>query len=341
MINVGVVGCGYWGSKHIRVFSELEGAVLRMVCDPNTDAVRKARAQYPTVATTSDLRELLASDIDAVVVATPVSTHYEVAKKALEYEKHVLVEKPITSNSREALELINLAEQRDRVLMVGHTFMYHPAVDFLRQLVQSGELGQVYYIDTARLNLGLLRPDINVLWDLAPHDTSIVLYLLDKDPIAVSGRAGRYLDPDLHDVAYMELVFPGQVMAHVHVSWLDPCKVRRVTVVGSRKMAVYNDVSEGEKIRVYDKGVTKDCNTDSLSGWPPSYRFGDVTIPFISNTEPLKIEGRDFLSCIAEGKRPRSDGWWGLRVVNILETVTGSISNGGLHQQVRAAAVLG
>ncbi len=339
MVNVGIAGCGYWGAKHVRVFHSLPEARVAVVCDPDQERLKEAQAQYPYLAITSHFEDLLKGDVDAVVIATPVGSHFQLAKEALLHDKHVLVEKPLTSGNREALELIALAENRKRVLMVGHTFVYHPAVEFLRQLVRSGELGEIYYIDSARLNLGLFRADVNVLWDLAPHDTSIVLYLLDQDPIAVSARGAAHIDPAVCDVAYLDMGFPGEVLAHVHVSWLDPCKVRQMTIVGSRKMAVYDDVSDSEKIRIYDKGVAAP-EDDNFSAWPPRYRFGDVTIPFISNAEPLKLECIDFLQCILEGKRPRSDSWAGLKVVNVLEVATKSLMNGGSRETVPSAASL-
>ncbi len=334
MVNVGIVGCGYWGPKHVRNFHELAGANVTMVCDLEQDRLEQVRRQYPYVVTTSDFGDLLKGDVDAVVVATPVCSHYRLTREALLHDKHVLVEKPITASSREAVELIELAEKRNRVLMVGHTYEYHPAVDFLRQLVKSGELGEIYYIDAARLNLGLFRPDVNVLWDLAPHDICIVVALLDGEPITVSARGGGHIDAAVYDVAYLELRFPGEALAHLHVSWLDPCKVRQITIVGSKKMVIYDDVSEAEKIRIYDKGVAIPANADKFAAWPPSYRHGDVTIPFISNAEPLKLECSHFLQCITEGKRPRSDGWAGLKIVNILEAANRSLLNGGRREKL-------
>jgi predicted dehydrogenase len=335
MLNVGIIGCGYWGAKHVRIFNTLTDARLTIVCDQDKSKLNQVHEQYPYVARTSDYRDLLGDSVDALVIATPVSTHYELAREALLHGKHVLAEKPLTASNKEALELVKLAKKQNRVLMVGHTFMYHPAVNYLRQLTKSGELGEILYIDTARLNLGLLRPDVNVIWDLAPHDTSIILYILDREPISVSARGAAHFDPTIHDVAYLELKFDSELFAHIHVSWLDPCKVRRVTIVGSKKMAVYNDVSDAEKIRIYDKGINIPTDNDNFAGWPPRYRFGDVLIPFISNTEPLKLECSEFVRCVIEGKNPISDGLAGLRVVNILETAHRSLMNGGSSQKLR------
>jgi predicted dehydrogenase len=336
VVNVGIIGCGYWGAKHVRIFNTLPDARLTIVCDQDKEKLNQVREQYPYVARTSDYTDLFGDSVDAIVLATPVATHYQFAREALLHGKHVLAEKPLTASNKEALELVKLAKKQNKVLMVGHTFMYHPAVDYLRQLIKSGDLGEILYIDTARLNLGLIRPDVNVIWDLAPHDASIILYILDKEPISVSARGAAHFDPDVHDVAYLELKFDKELLAHIHVSWLDPCKVRRVTIVGSKKMAVYNDISDSEKIRIYDKGVNVPTDNDNFSGWPPRYRFGDVLIPFISNAEPLKLECSDFVRCVTEGKEPRSDGWAGLRVVNILEAAHKSLMNGGGPQKLRA-----
>jgi len=340
MIRVGIVGCGYWGAKHVRNFHELAEADLALVCDIDEGKLQHVKSQYPYVATTTNFGDLLKDGIDAVVVTTPVNSHYRLAREALLHNKHVLVEKPLTASSRQAVDLIELSEKTGRTLMAGHTYEYHPAVDFLRNMIRSGELGRIYYIDAARLNLGLFRPDVNVIWDLAPHDTSIVLSLLDQEPISVSARGASCVDRNVHDVAYMELRFPGEKLAHIHVSWLDPCKVRQITIVGSKKMVIYDDVSDSEKIRVYDKGIAVPADDREFSTWPPRYRYGDVTIPYISNAEPLKLECAHFLHCIAEGGKPKSDGWSGLRVVKILESANRSLSNGGQREQLEGLSGL-
>jgi predicted dehydrogenase len=282
------------------------------------------------VKTVTDCEELLRDNVDGVVIATPVNTHYQLARQALLHDKHVLIEKPVSTSSSEVMELIELAEKRNLVMMVGHTYEYHPAVDFLRELVRSGELGEVYSVDAARLNLGLYRPDANVLWDLAPHDICIILSLLGEEPVEVSARGTHHVDSKLCDMAYIELLFPSGAMCNVHVSWLHPRKIREITIVGSQKMAVYDDVSESEKIHIYDKGLALSTSKNNgFAAWPPNYRYGDVVIPFISNAEPLKLECKNFIQSIAEGKRPRSDGWSGLRVTSILEAANSSLLNGG------------
>jgi predicted dehydrogenase len=340
MINIGIVGSGYWGPKHLRNFYDLPGANVACVCDLDEDKLRQVRAQYANVKTTIEYEDLLRDGVDAIVVATPASTHYSLARKALLHDKHVLIEKPITTSSADASELIELAEKRDLVLMVGHTYEYHPAVDYLRQMISNGELGEIYGIDAARLNLGLFRPDVNVLWDLAPHDICIVLSLLNSEPIAVSARGTYHIDQGICDVAYMELLFPNGTMANIHVSWLDPRKVREITVVGSKKMAVYDDVSEAEKIHIYDKGLALSPNTNGFADWPLRYRYGDVIIPYIPNTEPLRLECSHFINCMTESKKARSDGWAGLKVVRILEAADRSLLNEGHREKLPPLTVM-
>lgn len=343
MVNIGVVGCGYWGPKHIRVCHEIRDITLTSVCDTDEKKLQPVQSQYPAIQATPDYKEFLNSNLDAVIIATPVNTHFQLAKDALLSSKHVLIEKPITATSREALELINLAEKHNLVLMAGHTYEYHPAVDFLRDMVKNNDLGDIYSIDAARLNLGLFRTDVNVLWDLAPHDISIILSLLEEDPIAVSARGTHHVDPHTYDIAYIEIMFPSGAMGHVHVSWLHPRKIRQTTIVGSKKMAVYDDVSETEKIHIYDKGLAapeKYVNNGNggtngkFSAWPPNYRYGDVVIPFVSNAEPLKLECNHFVNCITEGSNPRSDGWVGLKVTSILEASEKSLANGGQREKL-------
>ncbi len=337
MVNVGIVGCGYWGPKLARNFHELAEANLTLACDLDEERLQQVRNQYPYVDTSSNFMDLLQDGVDAVVIATPVSSHYQLAKEALLHNKHVMVEKPMTYSMHEARELVKLAESRKRVLMVGHIYEYHPAVDFLRQMIRSGELGEIYAIDAERLNLGLFRSDVNVLWDLGPHDICIVLSLLDKEPIAVSARGAGHIAPGICDLAHIELIFSNGTTAHVHLSWLDPRKVRQVTIVGSKKMVVYDDVSEAEKVRIYDKGLATADDNGGAIAWPLRYRYGDVTIPYISKAEPLKIECSHFLQCISEGKRPKSDGRAGLKVVSILEAANRSLLNGGQRERLSPA----
>jgi predicted dehydrogenase len=336
MVKVGVAGFGYWGPKLVRNFGEMADGELSWVCDMDAARLQRVRTQYPSVRTTQSFDEMLRSGVDAVVVATPIWTHYKLAKTALLAGKHVMVEKPLTANAAEAAELTEIAESRGLTLMVGHTFEYNAAVRALREIVQSGEIGEVLYVDAARLNLGLFQTKANVLWDLAPHDLSILLYVLQQDPIAVSARGSASVTPGIHDVAYVELRFPNNVLAHVHLSWLDPCKVRRVTVVGSKKMVVYNDLHEVEKIRIYDKGVDRPYETDRFSDFHLTYRYGGMNVPYIPFQEPLRAQCEHFVDCIRTGKTPQSDGRVGTKVVRILEEADKSLQNGGAREPLFA-----
>lgn len=329
MIRVGVVGAGYWGSKHLRVLHELQGSELYMVCDQDQAKLDEMKHYYPKVLTTSDYQEMLKSDVDAIVIATPVSSHFYLTREALLAGKHVLVEKPLTADVESARVLVNLSEEKGLTLMVGHTYQYHPTVDFLKSFLASGELGDLYYIDSARLNLGVFRTDVDVLWDLAPHDISIFLYLLDQDPIWVSARATAHVNPSLAEVSYISLGFPNQVLAHTHVSWLDPCKVRKLTMVGSKRMVVFDEVAPFDQLRIVDKGASLINNGNGSA--PPvfEYRDGDVRAPFIPAAEPLKLECAHFLECVEERKKPRSDGQEALRVISIIEAAHQSLANEG------------
>jgi len=308
---------------------------MAMVCDLRQDRLAHVRELYPAVRVTTDYQELLRSDVEAVAIATPIPTHHRLAREALLAGKHVLVEKPLTANSEEAEDLVNLAEKRGLSLMVGHTFEYNPAVEYLRRIIAAGELGRIYYINATRVNLGIFQPDINVVWDLAPHDVSILLFILGMLPVNVSARGAAYVRPKIHDVAYLTLHFPNEIMADIRVSWLDPCKIRRITVVGSKKMVVYDDVEPTEKIKIYDKGVDVPPYSDTLEEFHLSYRYGDITTPAIPNVEPLRVECEHFLHCVRTGERPRSDGRDGLEVVRILEAATRSLLNGGMRERVR------
>lgn len=331
-IHVGVIGYGYWGPNLVRNFVELPESDVVMVADLNKERLTQLTSRYPNISTTQDYTDLFRSGLDAVVVATPPSTHFRFAWECLDHGLHALVEKPLTLDSQQAEELVVLSATNNRVLMVGHTFEYNPAVHTLKKLVESGDLGDIHYIDASRLNLGLFQPDLNVLWDLAPHDISILCYVLGKTPIAVSAQGKACVFKNIHDVAYINLTFPDNIMAHVHVSWLDPCKVRRITVVGSRKMAVYDDVSTLEMIKVYDKGVDAPPYTDNYKEFHCSYRYGDVLIPNIQFVEPLRLECQHFLKCIINHSKPCSCGEDGLNVVRVLEAAQRSLVNSG-HQE--------
>jgi predicted dehydrogenase len=337
MVRIGIVGCGYWGSKHLRVLNALPGCNVQALCDANAELLGRAAGAYEPELATTDYEEFLAGPIDAVVIATPARTHFSLAQAALQADKHVLVEKPFTATSAEALELVELADEREMTLMVGHTFVYNPAVLFVKELLDGGELGDLYYLHAARLNFGLLQPDVDVVWDLAPHDLSIILYLLEQEPIAVGARGTAHVNPSLCEVAHMDLQFPKGITAHIHLSWLDPCKVRRFTLVGSERMAIYDDMMPGEMIRIYNKRVKLTTSNGSPVYHPVEYSFGDTSIPYVADQEPLRNEGEHFLHCIRTGERPRSDGRAGLQVVRILETVEKSLYNGGTMEPLAPA----
>ena len=318
-----VIGCGYWGAKHIRVSCDIREARMSMAADPRPDRLEYIHSKYPSVAVSRDIDAILNNpSIDGVIIATPVVTHFELARAVLQAGKHVLVEKPLAVTSAQCRELNAIAEERNRVLMVGHTFEYHPAVCFMRQMIQSGALGELYYIDSRRLNLGLYRQDTNVLWDLAPHDLSIIFFLLEEVAQSIGAWGCAHVLPDVEDVVYAKLGFKSGVAAHVHVSWLDPVKVREITIVGSDVMVVFDDVQPSEKVRVYQKRFSPRIDGDSYADFQSAYHHGDVHIPAISNIEPLKLEVLDFVNAIVTGKRPRADGVRGLQVVEALEAAT-------------------
>lgn len=334
-LKVGIIGYGYWGPNLTRNFSGLPDSKLVAVADLKEENLRRAHSLYPEIILSKDYRELFNLGLDAVVISTPPVTHFSIAKECLQHGLHTLIEKPMTTNSAQAEELIELARVQGLVLMVGHTFEYNSAVLALKKYIDGGELGQIYYIDMARLNLGLFQRDSNVLWDLAPHDISILFFLLNEYPVSVSAQGARCAFSDIFDVAYLNLIFPNNVHAHIHVSWLDPCKVRRVTVVGSKKMTVYNDIETEQKIKIYDKGVEAPEYTNGFGEFHCNYRSGDIVIPNIRFVEPLKQECQHFLDCIANHKKPCSCGEDGLRVIKILEAAQRSMSNGSTHEVIK------
>jgi len=336
-VRVGVIGCGHWGPHLIRNLNDMPEVDLVGVAEERQDRLRYVRRTFPTVSPFSDHRQLLASDVDAVVIATPIQTHFQLVKEALLAGKHVLVEKPLACSPADAAELVDLAWRCERVLMVGDVFLYNPAVRELRRLVQQGELGRIYYADAARLNLGLFQPQANVVWDLAPHDIAILMYVLGKAPQMVSARGSSYVHTGVHDVCYLELLFSGGATGHVHVSWLDPDKVRRLTLVGDRRMAVYDDVSTGAKLRVYDSGVEYPT-TDNYGEFELAYRHGQIVIPYIRWREPLRVECEHFVRCVRTAARPLSDGEHGLAVVAVLDAAERQLQSGGMRVPVTIPA---
>ena len=335
-LRVAVVGAGYWGPNLIRNFSEAPGGDVVAVADLSADRLVAIRKRFPAVRTVTDHRLLFADPaIDAVCLATPISTHRPLAEEAFAAGKHVFVEKPLAGSVADAEAIVRAASRAGRTLMVGHTFVYNPAVVAVRALLAAGELGTVQYIESQRVNLGLHQFDFNVLWDLGPHDVSIVLYWLDEEPEWVQCTGGCFIQPGIEDVAFLTMGFPSGAIAHAHLSWLAPSKLRTMTVVGARKMAVYDDVQAVEKVKVYDHGVDS-LSPDELRR---SYRAGDIHSPRVPVTEALQIEVRHFIDCIRTGAVPRSDGEAGLRVVRVLDAGTRSLRAGGTRVAYRSPAV--
>ncbi|GAC1651111.1 MAG: Gfo/Idh/MocA family oxidoreductase [Herpetosiphon sp.] len=333
-IGIGLIGCGYWGPKLARNFDANQHAALTYVSDLSSARLAEIQDRHPDVAITCDYNELLASDaVDAVVIATPVRSHYRLCRDALLAGKHVLVEKPLTDRVDQGAELVAIAAERGLTLMVGHTFVYNPAVEAVRDIIRSGELGNIYYLNATRVNLGLLQRDINVMWDLGPHDISILQFILDADPIKVSATGSCYINKNntgrpLYEVVYLNLVFPNDVMTNVRLSWLDPVKQRSLTVIGSKKMLVYDDIAD-DKVVIYDKGVEVPPHSVTEDQFHASYRHGaELTYP-VSWSEPLAVECQHFLDCIRTGTAARSDAATALKVVKVLETAQQSLNNGG------------
>lgn len=327
-VRVGVVGFGYWGPNLVRNVDRLGDAELVAACDLNEKNLAKLAVLYPHVRTTTSLATLLSDfDLDAVVVATSAPSHFAIASQVIAAGKHCFVEKPLTLTSADAEALVRAADERGVVLMVGHLMEYHSAINWIKDCIASGELGDVLYLYMQRLNLGKVRTEENAFWSLAPHDVSIVLYLLGETPDYVSANGAAYVTPGVHDTVFANLHFPSGKMANIHVSWLDPHKIRKLTIVGSQKMLVFDDMQATEKIWIYDRGVEP---KEALPyGADLQLRFGDIHVPFIKMAEPLSIEVQHFLDSCRDGSVPRSDGRDGLRVVRVLEAVDESMAAGG------------
>jgi predicted dehydrogenase len=328
-LRLGLIGYGYWGPNLARNFHQLPDAWLVACADADAARLNQVARLYPSIKqTATDARELIENPtLDALVIATPARSHFALAKHALEAGKHVLVEKPLAMSSAEARTLIDVAKERQRVLMVGHTFEYNPAVWKIQELLDAGALGELYYIYSNRVNLGRLQTDINVLWSIAPHDVSILLALLKTMPQAVSAHGATFLHQGIQDVVFALLQFPNNIIGHIHASWLDPSKTRQMTIVGSEKMIVYDDVDPEAKLKIYDKGVYK--RGDAFGEFQLKIRSGDLHIPKIDLTEPLKYECAHFLECIRDNKTPRTDGANGLRVIQVLEAAQQSLEQNG------------
>jgi predicted dehydrogenase len=326
-VRIGVVGLGYWGPNLVRNLHELPGAEVVCVCDTRPAAIEKLRRRFPGIASTTRFGDLLADpSINAVALATPVSTHYQFARRVLEAGKHAFVEKPLATSASDAIELTAIAEERGLVLMPGHTFLYSPPVNLVHDLIKSGELGEIYSISTSRVNLGLHQSDASVAWDLGPHDFSILRYWLDETPTHVAAVGRGCVIPETPDVAFINLEFESQTIAHVELSWLAPSKLRRTTVIGSQRMVVYDDTSS-EPVRVFDSGVTL-RDPETFGEYTLTYRTGDIVSPRVDAAEPLFLEMADFCSAVRTGSVPRSSAQLGVEVVRIVEAVQASLEHG-------------
>jgi predicted dehydrogenase len=329
MIRIGVIGYGYWGPNIVRNFHTHEGSEVVLVCDKSTKCQERLRKAHPSIAFTRDANDILKSpEIDVVAVVTPVWTHYELAKTALENGKHVFVEKPFTCSVQQAEELVELADRKNLKIMVDHTFLFTGAVKKIRQMVDAGELGDLYYYDSLRVNLGLFQHDVNVIWDLAPHDLSIMDHVIKERAEAVVATGEKHLN-GVEDIAFITVYFPKRIIAHINVNWLSPVKVRTTLIGGEKKMLVWNDLEADEKIKIYDKGVSMSTNPSNLHQLLVSYRSGDMWAPQVEQIEALRAETGYFLKCIEENKTPFNDGVNGLRVVRLLEAAEKSVSQRG------------
>jgi predicted dehydrogenase len=330
MIDIGVIGYGYWGPNLVRNFADLSTARVAMVADRNSDRTAQAARRYPGVRTTTDpLAVINDAHVDAVVVATPVEYHFDLTMAALRAGKHVLVEKPMASSSAQAAQMIDEAARRQRVLMVDHTFVYTGAVQKMRELTESGDLGDIYYYDSVRINLGLFQHDVNVLWDLAVHDLSIMDFVLRQQPVAVSATGLAHVRGRQENIAYMTMFFAGSLIAHVHVNWLAPVKIRRTLLGGSRRMVVFDDLETSEKVKVYDRGISVDPSPENVYQMRVGYRTGDMWAPKLAQAEALSAEAAHFIACIERAERPATDGEAGLRIVRLLEAASASMAEQG------------
>ena len=330
MVSVAVVGCGYWGPNLIRNFRSLTDCRVRTICDADPKRLEHLKQMYPDVQTTTEFAGILNDpSIDAIALATPVNTHYALAVQSLEAGKHTFIEKPMATSSDQCRELIDLSEARNIALMVGHTFVYTAPVLKIKEIIASGEIGEVMYISSRRLNLGLFQKDINVAWDLAPHDISIILFVMDHDPVSVNCQGKAHINPEIEDVTNMTINFANGGIAMVQSSWIDPRKIRETTIVGSKKMIVYDDNEPLEKIKIYDKRVEVPPHYDTYAEFHFSYHYGDMHVPYLKQVEPLKVECQQFLDSLENGRKSPSSGEEGLKVVQILEAATRSLKNGG------------
>ncbi len=328
MVGIAVVGAGAWGKNHIRVFSEIPNVHLKYICDSDPSRLNKLQKSYPQTKMVENLSPILQDpEIKGIVIASSAVSHFPLAKESLLAGKDVLVEKPMALNVEDAEEMVRIAEEKKRILMVGHLLIYHPVVDRLKEMIASEELGRINYIYTQRVNLGVIRQDENALWSFAPHDLSVILKLLNERPVVVSAHGESYIQKNIEDVVFLSLHFSDGKMANIHLSWLDPHKVRKITIVGSKKMVVFDDMEASEKLKIYDKGVGS-LSYDSYGEYL-SLRFGDITIPNIKMGEPLRAEAEHFIRCIESREKPKTGGRDGLEVVKILVAAQKSLEQKG------------
>jgi len=339
-LRIGVIGCGYWGPNLVRTFLEISDVTVVAVADRDPGRLEHVRSRHPHIEHfTLDYTELFDMNLDAVVVSTPPETHFDIVRTCLERGLDVLAEKPLTTDSELGVRLVELAAARDRVLMVGHIGAYNPAVTMLKDMVDAGELGEIRYIDAVRAGLGLFHPTLNVIWDLAPHDVAILLHVLSESPETVSTRGIACVQGTVEDVAYMTMMFPSGVLAHTRMSWLDPFKTRRITVVGSKKMVVYDDLENHEKLKVYDKSVNAVRQTDTFGEFQFAYHYGSVVSPYIHFEEPLRLECLHFVECVLGRTQPRTDGANGVQVVRVIEAAQRSLSLGGTRVAIGGSRI--
>lgn len=329
-MNIGVIGCGYWGPNLIRNLKETSEANLDLICDIDGSKLIAMKKKYPSIRITQDYKQLLNDpSMDAVVIALPVSKHYEIAKEALLKNKHVLVEKPLTASVKEAEDLVRIAKEKNLILMVDHTFEYSPAITKVKQIIESRELGDIYYIKTEWLNLGLLQPNVNVVWDLATHIISIIHYITGLNPISVNATAKGCIRKEIQEISQAHIKYSNNLSAYLTVSWLEPKKTRQMTIVGSKKMLIYDLTNEEEPVKIYDKGINVIQEATDIRPSKMEYRFGDIYSPHIKNTEPLNVMCSHFIECIKNKTKPLSDGESGLKVVKVLEAMEKSINENG------------
>jgi predicted dehydrogenase len=325
-LSIGVIGCGYWGPNLIRNFHGLPDCTLKMMCDLSTARLQHLRGLYPAIEGTTDFTHLLNGvDLDAVVIATPVKHHFPLAKQSLRAGKHTFVEKPMAASSAECEELIAIAKEKGLILMVGHTFLYSAAVRKMKEIIGNGDIGEIRYINSRRLNLGLFQKDINVAWDLAPHDISIVLHILGESPLEVNCQGNAHVTQGIEDVTNISMTFRGSRFVTIQSSWLEPRKIREMTIVGTRRMIVYDDIQANEKIRIYDARVERPPHYDTYASFQYAYHYGDIYIPHLQQQEPLKEQCQHFVDCIRHGATPLSSGQHGLELVRILEAASESL----------------